>query len=46
MRKRLRHGRCRLFHLYQAFRIGERGFDDILRWRGGLELEWNHELRA
>lgn len=32
MRKRFRHGKCRLFHLYHAFCIGESGFDGIVRW--------------
>ena len=30
MRKRFRHGRWRDFHLYQAFRMGERGCGDIV----------------
>ena len=29
-RKRFRHGRWRAFHLYQAFLIGESGFDGIV----------------
>jgi hypothetical protein len=37
-RKRLRHGRWRLFHLYQAFRTGESGFGDILSWCYGMGI--------
>ena len=43
-RKRLRHGRWRLFHLYQALRIEVTGLDDIVPRgrRCSLGREWNN----
>jgi hypothetical protein len=38
-RKRFRQGRRRLFHLYQALRMGERGAEDMVRWCWDVEVK-------